>query len=243
MKKLKTKEILLIQKKIDCDLSSKEEKQFNNLIKTSDDAKKFYQEMLSIHLSLTEDSEKIKNINITENVLSEIENKRVMSKNHGLILYFSNYKRQILSYAAILIIGFFTGYITDQITGGGNDLPDTKKVSGTVIKSGNIFNFKASGIEIFAQRFDLEKIKMYTISVNTSDSLFIQIDNDNHKLLKENVDIIFSNGEFNSIEASNEQLSYLCKGEVIFQIIGPDDLFSSKILFLKEGRSIYEIDK
>jgi hypothetical protein len=37
-------------------------------------------------------------------------------------------------------------------------------------------------------------------------------------------------------------IKLLCKGEVIFQIIGSEDLFSSKILFLKQGRSIYKID-
>ncbi|MBP7507474.1 MAG: hypothetical protein KA807_06625 [Prolixibacteraceae bacterium] len=243
MKKLETKDILLIQKKIDGDLSSKEEEKFNNIIETSNEAKKYYKQLLSIHLSLNEDSDKIKKINITDNVFSKIENKRVKNKNQGLIFYISNHRRQILSYAAILIIGIFTGFIADQIAGG-NDIPESKEVTGTIIKnSDNIFKFKEEGIEILAQRFDSEKIKMYTISVNTMDSIFIQIENNSKILSKENVEIIFSNGEFSSIESSKEKLSYLCKGEVILQIIGSEDLLNSKILFLKEGRRIYKIEE
>ncbi len=241
MRRINNTDISLIQKKIDGDLSPGEEEKFNTLIKTSVEAQKYYFELLGVHSLLTEDSEKIKKIDITEQVFSSIENKRLKNKKSGVYIFISNYKKQIISYAAIFIIGIISGYIVNQIAGG-NNIADSKQISGTFLNNPEAdYSFNKNGTEIRAQQFENRDFNLYTISVKSSDLLNILINNNAQKITNENINVISANGEFNYVETSNNEIKYLSKGEIIFQIITTNELRNTKILFSKEGLSIYEI--
>jgi len=140
MKKLEKQDELIIQNKIDGILSVKEEERFNELIRTSSEARRLYQSPLSLHLSMRQDSNKIPPINLSPGIMNAVKRKQ-LNKNRtksGILSY-------LLRYAAILsafTIGFAIGMSIQS------PRIEDHQVSGTVGKVNNYRNTKATEADI-----------------------------------------------------------------------------------------------
>ncbi len=242
MKKLSNIEKIIIQNKVDGNLTQEEEEYFKNLIETSSEALKEYRNLLSVHLSLQNDSKIISPIDLSGKILSRIEKNKKTLGHSKKITFNTNIKKQVFALAAVFIFGIISGITVTYLVTANSPNTDTSEVSGTLIKkTKDTFFYKEYGTEIIAKKYDAGKVQLITITINSIDTIYCSIENKNKLITDNDIDLIYSSGIIKNVSTETFDLKYLSKGEVVFQIKSREDFHAQKIHFYKGGKMIYEL--
>lgn len=218
---MKHKDKILIQKKVDGQLSPPEEKQFKKLIDTSSKARKFYRELIMIDHHLEEDAKNTKPVDVSQEILRRIKSRTVQhtsAKRSGRVIT-PVFRQNLLAYAAILITGIIIGSaITFFGTHRGNE-PGTEQIAGTIASlPDNTYHYNKNGTEITTAEFKSGKFIITTIAVHTRETVHCRILPEKNNLTGDQVTRLFTDGLFQQLESTEGELQYACTGNVVFQI-------------------------
>ncbi len=240
-------EELLIQNKIDGNLSAEEEILFRELIENSPKARKFYEDLMSLHHALEIDSKAISSIDFAEEILPAVKSKQKPAKPEMNTWQFWVYLSQanFLAYAAILLVGLFVGSIITYLGVSTNQLADERQFSGTISAMPAMnFDYNQDGTQIKVQELLTQKIKIVTVFIQTETPVECDISGTNSKVDEKNVLLQFSEGKFLLVASGDATLRYSCSGWIVFQIKGTPDAISPNKLslaFRKNGKIIKQL--
>jgi hypothetical protein len=247
MKTLEPKDELLIQNKIDGNLSAEEEIEFRELIETSPHARKFYEDLLSLQHALGMDSKGIPPVDFVEEILHVVKSKQKPPKPEMDTRQFWAFLSQInfMAYAAILLVGLFIGSLMTYLGNSNNQLTDERQFSGTISAlSAMNFDYNQDGTQIKIQELITPKVKIATIFIHTEEPVQCSISGNDAKVIEKNILLQFADGKFLPLESGNEALQYSCSGWIVFQIKGVTDTNSPNklsLVFTKNGTVIKQL--
>jgi hypothetical protein len=237
MKKLEKQDEMIIHHKIDGNLSEKEEERFNELIRMSSEARRLYQNLLSLHLSIKHDAKKIPSIDFSQEIMKAVKNKRLMP-DHKIadILSYPAFR-----YAAFLLIGLFLGSFVTYLVHSTDEKPEGLSISGTMANTAgkdNSYHEDGTGIKI--QEFESGEFRMITVAVNTRDTVQCIINCKEGKSSDESADLLFSSGKFDLAKGNDDEIGYDCTGHHVF-VINKNKIQATGIRFKKKNKLIYEL--
>lgn len=235
---------IIIQNKIDGTLSAREEERFNELIKTSPEARRLYHNLANLQHSLEDDSMKIPTIDLSQGIMQAVEARQGTQSPAPKkpVIFTLTYRSQLLAYAAMLVVGLVIGSIAMYI-GAGSKTPANRDISGTMAKNtGTDYYYSEAGTEIKVQGFKSDEFQIVTIAVNTVDSIYCVIPGDEKRLPEEIVTPMFSDGKFQLSKEHNSELTYLCRGKVIFLATKNDNFKPLNVRFIKQDKMVYEFE-
>jgi hypothetical protein len=242
MKKLEKQDEMIIQNKIDGTLSAQEEKRFKELISTSAEARRLYQSLLNLHLSLKHDSKGIPSIDFSHEIMETVEEKRFASKKKRSGLFPFIPGNQFPAYAALLLVGLFIGSMVTYLAVSPGKNQSLMSISGTMAKtSENESAYQEAGTVIKVREFESGEFSLLTVAVNTIDSVYCTIPYTGEKLTEQAVNLLFSSGKFELVKETDRELSYLCIGNNIFIINKNIIPVTSSIRFIKRNKLMYQI--
>jgi hypothetical protein len=242
MKKLDKQDEMIIHNKIDGTLSAQEEERFNELIRTSSKAQRLYQSLLNLHLSLKHDSKSILPIDFSHEIMGTVVEKRITPQKKKSYLFPVIFGDQWLAYVAILVVGLFIGSIVTYLAISPEKNQFVRSISGTMAKTAeNEFSYQKAGTEIKVQEFESGGFSLYTIAVNTLDSIYCIIPYKGEKLTEQGVNLLFSSGKFELAKETGSELSYLCTGNNIFVVNKNSIPIASSIRFINKDTLLYEV--
>lgn len=248
MKTLEPEDELLIQNKIDDNLSAEEEIVFSKLIETSFLARKFYEDLLLLQHILGMDSKYIPHVDFSKEIMPVVKDKQKPLKLEMNTRQFWAYLSQVnfLAYAAILFIGLFIGGIVTYLGTSTNQIANESQFSGTIsaLPAMN-FDYNQDGTQIKVQELLTPKVKIATVFIHTEEPIQCSISGSNAKVIEKNILLQFAEGEFFPVESGNEALQYSCSGWIVFQIKGTTDTNSPNklsLVFTKNGMAIKQLN-
>lgn len=240
-----TKEEWMIQRKLDGNLSAHEEEQFNDLMRSSAEARSFYQSLLNLHHTIKNDSENIPDIDVSTVVLQRLEENQhvpVRSPGKKMRLFRPASPRTLLAYAAILLTGLLIGSVATYMTKTGQR-PARNTLSGTMAKNEGMEGYYAkNGTEIKIQKTEHGNFRLLTFALATDDTIHVTINGEGDKLDKEQVLLLFSEGIFQFMAGNDKSLGYRCSGKHIFQITDERLIKSMNISFSRNNEIFYELN-
>ena len=247
MKELEPQDELIIQNKIDGNLSAEEEIYFKELIRTSPQARKFYEDLLSLQHALGMDSKFIPPVDLVEEILPVVKSKQKPAKKEMDTWQFWVYLSQanFMAYAAILLVGLFVGSLITYLGVSTNQLTDERQFSGTIsARPAMNFDYNQDGTQIKVQELLTPKVKLVTVFIQTGIPVQCSISGINSKISEKNILLQFAEGKFLPVASSDEALQYSCSGWIVFQIKGnPDTGLPNKLslAFSKNGKVIKQL--
>lgn len=243
MKKLQTEDERIIQKKVDGNLSPREEEQFFELIRISPEARRLFQRLSKLHEGLEEDSKNIPSIDFSGEIMQQIndQKKTQTSGKTKTIRFTLTHNRQFFYYAAVLLLGLFVGGIATYF-GTDGKRPDTRAISGTIAKTPETgFCYNNDGTEINIRDFEASGFHATLIVISTRDSIYCAMQGtQNESSGKLPVNLLFTEGVFQKAETTGSEERYLCWGKIIFLVNKNDNFKISKVWFIKEGNVVCE---
>jgi hypothetical protein len=245
MKKIKKQDQIIIRKKIDGVLSAREEEQFNYLIKTSPEARSFYQKEAILHHSLKYNSSHIPKIDISDQIIQAVSPLKIIRRkfSKNIRLFISVRRSQFLAYAAVLMIGLILGSIATYIGGAHVKMPDVNEVSGTIAKSsgdGYLFNQAGTGIKV--HNYKSGDFRTLIVDIVTIDTVLCTIRDGQKAESSQNIKLLFSNGNFLIVKEDECEQSYRCSGKNIFLINNVDRFNMGSVRFTRKDKLIYEYE-
>lgn len=236
--KLKSEEEIIIQSKIDGTLSAEEEKQFDNLIRSSEEARNLYNELAGLDQSLKHDAESIPVIDFSGEIMENVSTDVKTIKMTSVIL------KRWLSYAAVLAVGLFIGGLGVYVGTSSFDTPDVRQISGTMTKpSDGKLVYSKDGNEIEIQQTEYGKWKLLTVAVTSLDNIDIEITDETEKLKESDVSLALSSGKFDLKESRSGKLCYTNNGDNIFQINQTGISGKLKIRFVAGDKEIFNTEE
>ena len=243
MKKISKQGQILIQKKIDGVLTAMEEEQFNDLINTSPEARSFYQKVAILHHSLEFNSGHIPGIDLSDQIMEAVNPQKIIRRpfTQNTRHFTSVNHRQILAYAAILIIGVILGSMATYFGTGNVKMPDADEVSGTIAKpAGDGYSFYQGGTGIKVQNYKSGDFRMLIVDIETADTVVCSIGNRQKSDLSQNVKLLFLEGNFQIAKNNENEQNYICHGKNVFLINNVDRLDRGSIRFTRKDKLMYE---
>jgi len=233
---------IIIQKKIEGVLSAREEEQFNELIKTSPEARSFYQKMAILHHTLEFDSGRIPEIDFSDQIIQALKPVKIIRRPflEKVQHFYVVNRRQILAYAAILMIGLTFGSVATYLAISQVKMPDAKEVSGTIAKpTGDGYAFNQAGTGIKIQNFKSDDFRMVIVDIETIDTVLCTIRDVHNLESMQNIKLLFSNGNFQMVKKDVEEQRYLCSGKNVFLVNNIDSFNMGSISFSRKDKLIY----
>jgi hypothetical protein len=240
---MKKKYQIIIQKKIDGVLSASEEEQFDELIKTSPEARSFYQKVAILHHTLEFDSGHIPEIDFSDQIIQALEHDRIIRRPflEKVQHFYVGNRRQILAYAAILMIGLIFGSVATYLGISQVKMPDAEVVSGTIAKpTGDGYTFNQAGTGIKIQNFKSDDFRMLIVDIETIDTVLCTIRDGQVAESSGNVKLLFTKGNFQIAKKDEGGLSYLCNGKNVFLVNNVDSFNMGSISFSRKDKLIFE---
>ncbi|MFA5302649.1 MAG: hypothetical protein WC395_08190 [Bacteroidales bacterium] len=231
---LTDKDILIIQKKIDGTLTSKEEDLFRELTGSNPDAGALYKELLHVQQTLHEDVSRIPAVDVTGNVMAAIKRKSTVKK-----VSLPGWKRYY-AYAALLVVVFTLGVLAANYMIPPLGTWKNEDIAGTMAgKHTSAFKDHDEGIEIDVEEFRKEGLFVNTLFVKSRDSLKVEfIPGQDHS------EIIF----FRRIWPGNETEPHVERSHYVYGVCGEFAIFTitnppvaSEIIFTKNGTCMHKI--
>jgi hypothetical protein len=248
MEALEPKDELIIQNKIDGNLSVEEEIWFKELIENSPPARKFYEDLLSLQHVLGMDSKSIPPVDFAEEILPVVKSKQKPPKHEMDTRQFWAFLSSVnfMAYAAILMVGLFIGSLMTYLGNSNNQPADERQFSGTIsaLPAMN-FDYNKDGTQIKIQELLTPKVKIATVFIHTEEPVQCSILGSNAKVIGENIQLQFSDGKFLPVVSGNDALQYSCIGWIVFQIKGTTDTNSPNrlsLVFTKNGMVIKQLN-
>jgi hypothetical protein len=218
---MKKEDTILIQRKIDGDLSGHEEGQFTQLIERSGKARNLYQKLLLLNHSLNANANDIEPIDLSEKIMRSVQPNRILHSDsrpsHSMRIGLSS---NLLNVAAILLFGFFAGGLTAYLVMNNEGVLNRQAISGTLSKTpetGHIV-YSDKGTQIIVHTIPAQQLSLSVISIETDEMIECRIF-DNMKLLSsENIVQLSTGNEVEIALSGSQEIVCKCSGSAIFQI-------------------------
>jgi hypothetical protein len=208
---MKKEHEILIQKKVDGQLSATEEKQFDKLIAQSAEAQKYYNEIKKIDKLLTSDAKRTKVFDNTRSIMNTISESNVQHTKTKTRLF----TPRLMKYAAILIVGVFMGAAFSYTFFNSAEIDNTM-LSGTMAnKTDEQILFADGQTKVVLQTIDAKELKIALFRVTTNELINCEITNTGHEQLQ--IVALKNKANLSGETETNNQL--IITGNTTFQII------------------------
>lgn len=202
---------MLIQKKVDGLLSPSEEKQIDKLIEQYTDVRDHYNEIKKVDKLLESDAKSTTTFDNAHSIMNAIGNSHFQQRKPKRRLL----TPMLMKYAAILILGVFTGTVFTYTYFNSNKIDDTI-LSGTMahkIDKQSLFADRHTKIEL--QTINSQEIKIAILRVETDELINFEI----HNTGKEQVQIVALKNKTNLAGLSEPTKQFAIAGNTTFQVI------------------------
>lgn len=240
---MKTKNKILIQNKIDGKLTPANEKDFERLLKRSSKARRFFKAQLAMHNAVLTDAGSQAEIDITQQVMSQIKNGVKSAPNKATKQFkLKRISSNLLKYAAVLILGIIIGSTSIYLAYNQNEMANLRQLAGTLVgtkQQKTIFSDSKTTIHI-QNNFYTNRHKA-TIDIKTDDLIDCFISDRLQQLEPKN--IVAQHNEFNFLETETEEnaLQYACKGTTTFEINTLNNN-SIHLVFMRDNEIIMQVN-
>jgi len=243
MMKFNPEDEIIIQNKVDGNLSEEEEKRFDELIENSSEARIFYKKLIELDLSLKNDSRDIPAIDFSDDIIEKVRPAKSQSQSAKKTILFSSASvKQLISYAAVLLTGLLIGGIGAYV-GTTNTKPDARDISGTIINHAeNNQEYSKDGTDIKVQQLKSGKWEILTVAVNSQETVQIEISDKSGKITANDVTLQLSDGKFHFDGVANGKLNYASMGNNVFQINLTEITEKINIHFIVDNQVLFEAE-
>ncbi|MBN1768334.1 MAG: hypothetical protein JXR50_11920 [Prolixibacteraceae bacterium] len=226
---MKKEHEILIQKKVDGQLSTTEEDKFDKLISQSAEANKYYNEIKKVDELLISDATRAKTIDNTHSIMNSIGKSNVQHTKTKTRLF----TPRLMKYAAILIVGVFMGAAFSYTFFNSAEIDNTM-LSGTMVsKTNEQVLFEDEQTKIVLHTIDVAEIKIALLRVETNELINCEITNTGH----EHMQIVALKNKANLSENAEINNQLTITGNTIFQVIF-NSQETPELLFVRENKII-----